>query len=363
MIKRKLTVLSIITTVLLTACNTAPNTEATSVATTTVKEQITTENISKNNNISDITDVETQTDSITEELTTEVLISTPTEKFDVTKVPEYTNKPYIAVNNNIPYFTDDELTTNSYEYYSDLDSLGRCGVTMACIGKDIMPTEERGAIGQVKPTGWHTIKYDCVDGKYLYNRCHLIGYQLTGENANTKNLITGTRYMNVEGMLPFENMVADYVKETDNHVLYRVTPIYENDNLLASGVLMEAYSVEDKGEDICFCVYVYNAQPGITIDYKTGNSLLTETITEKPSQTPQTTIAATTTEKKTEKQEEITTTIVNTVRYILNTNTKKFHRPDCSSVKQMKDSNKEEYEGTREEVIEKGYDPCKKCHP
>ena len=168
------------------------------------------------------------------------------------------------------------LTTTSFESYSELDSLGRCGVAYACASTDTMPTEERGTIGQIKPTGWHTVKYDCVDGKYLYNRCHLIGYQLTGENANTKNLITGTRYLNVEGMLPFENMVAEYVEETGNHVMYRVTPHFEGTNLLASGVQMEAYSVEDDGEGVCFNVYVYNAQPGITIDYKNGDSRLTE---------------------------------------------------------------------------------------
>jgi DNA-entry nuclease len=222
-----------------------------------------------------------------------------------------------------------------------------------------MPTEERGNIGQVKPTGWHTVKYDCVDGKYLYNRCHLIGYQLTGENANTKNLITGTRYMNVDGMLPFENMVADYIRETNNHVMYRVTPIYENNNLLANGVLMEAYSVEDKGEDLCFCVYVYNVQPGVTIDYKTGESSLTDNQTQAPTTTEATTKA--TTVKTTETQEE--TTIVKIGRYILNINTKKFHYSDCSSVKQMSEKNKEEYEGSREELIEDGYEPCKRCNP
>ena len=190
----------------------------------------------------------------------------------IADIPAYSGKPYVEINNNIPQFLTTDLTTSSYEYYSDLDSLGRCGTVYACIGQDLMPTEERGAIGSVKPTGWHTVKYDVVDGKYLYNRCHLIGYQLSGENANTKNLITGTRYMNVDGMLPFENMVADYVQETGNHVMYRVTPIFEGDNLLASGVQMEAQSVEDNGEGILFNVYCYNVQPEITIDYATGES-------------------------------------------------------------------------------------------
>ena len=168
------------------------------------------------------------------------------------------------------------MTTSSFERYAPLDSLGRCGVAYANIGKDIMPTEERGSIGMVKPSGWHSIRYENVDGKYLYNRCHLIGYQLSAENANTSNLITGTRYLNIQGMLPFENMVADYIRETGNHVLYRVTPIYEGDNLVASGVLMEAYSVEDEGDGICFNVYCYNVQPGIVIDYATGASALAD---------------------------------------------------------------------------------------
>lgn len=188
------------------------------------------------------------------------------------EIPAFSGDAYVAINGNVPFFVEEEYTTESYEYYSDLDELGRCGVTMACIGVDIMPTEDRGEIGSVKPTGWQSVKYDIVDGKYLYNRCHLIGFQLAGENANKKNLITGTRYLNIEGMLPFENLVADYVKETENHVLYRVTPIFEGDNLVASGVVMEGWSVEDEGDGVCFCVFAYNAQPGITIDYATGNS-------------------------------------------------------------------------------------------
>ncbi len=190
----------------------------------------------------------------------------------VEEIPEFSGDAYVAVNGNVPFFMPEEITDDSYEYYSELDELGRCGVTMACIGVDIMPTEDRGEIGSVKPTGWQSVKYDCVDGKYLYNRCHLIGFQLAGENANKRNLITGTRYLNIEGMLPFENLVADYVQETKNHVLYRVTPIFDGDNLVAHGVLMEGWSVEDEGEGVCFCVYAYNAQPGIIIDYQTGDS-------------------------------------------------------------------------------------------
>ena len=191
-------------------------------------------------------------------------------------IPAYAGDPYVTINDNEPQFLETDLATSSYEYYSDLDDLGRCGVVYACIGTDLMPTEERGNIGSVKPSGWHTVKYDIVDGKYLYNRCHLIGYQLSGENANVNNLITGTRYLNVEGMLPFENMVADYVKETGNHVLYRVTPVFEGNNLVASGVQIEAQSVEDQGEGILFNVYCYNVQPGVTIDYATGDSVLEE---------------------------------------------------------------------------------------
>ena len=190
----------------------------------------------------------------------------------IEEIPEFSGDAYIAINSNVPFFMPEEITDESYEYYSELDGLGRCGVTMACIGIDIMPTEDRGEIGSVKPSGWQSVKYDCVEGKYLYNRCHLIGFQLAGENANKRNLITGTRYLNIEGMLPFENLVADYVQETKNHVLYRVTPLFDGNDLVAHGVLMEGWSVEDEGEGVCFCVYAYNAQPGIVIDYKTGDS-------------------------------------------------------------------------------------------
>lgn len=190
-----------------------------------------------------------------------------------TEIPIYQSETYIELNGNIPNFTEEDYNTKPFEYYSDLDSLGRCGVAYANICKELMPTEERGKIGMIKPSGWQTVKYpELVEGNYLYNRCHLIGFQLAGENANEKNLITGTRYFNVDGMLPFENMVAEYVEETGNHVLYRVTPEYEGENLVASGVRMEAWSVEDEGEGICFHVFVYNVQPGIVIDYKTGES-------------------------------------------------------------------------------------------
>lgn len=292
--------------------------------------------------------------------------SAPTEittasSFSLSDVPAYSGKAYTSVNGNVPYFTAAELTTTSFETYSDLDTLGRCGVTYACIGQDLMPTEERGSIGMVKPTGWHTVRYDgFVDGNYLYNRCHLIGYQLTGENANTKNLITGTRYLNIEGMLPFENMVADYIQETNNHVLYRVIPIFEGNNLLANGVLMEGYSVEDKGAGVSYCVFAYNVQPGIEIDYATGESKLadsaqqeeqkTATVTPTPSPEP-------------EKQEPATGSEASQADYILNTNTKKFHYPTCSCVNDMKEKNKQEFFGTRDEAISNGYSPCGRCKP
>lgn len=258
--------------------------------------------------------------------------------FDLSQVPAYSGEPYVVVNNNIPFFKDSDLTTEAFEKYSDLDSLGRCGAAYANVCQEIMPTEKRGAIGMVKPTGWQTVKYDWVDGKYLYNRCHLIGYQLSGENANEKNLITGTRYLNVDGMLPFENLVADYVHETDHHVLYRVTPVFENSDLVASGVLMEAQSVED--EDVLFCVYCYNVQPKVTIDYATGESHASE---------------------DTNIQETSQSTGEQT--YIVNENTKKFHLPSCSSVKDMNSGNKREFTGDRQKLLDEGYSACKTCHP
>lgn len=292
--------------------------------------------------------------------------------FNAADVPAYSGEPYTAVNNNEPYFTSDNLTTEAFENYSELDALGRCGVAYANVCLETMPTEKRGSISEVKPTGWHSVKYDNVDGKSLYNRCHLIGYQLTAENANQQNLITGTRYLNVDGMLPFENMVADYVKETDNHVLYRVTPIFTGDNLVADGVLMEGYSVEDEGDGICFCVYAYNVQPGITIDYATGDSWLSsEKGNSDSSSGGNSAVSKSAADKsgtqqaavQTESVKETSAPVSTGTEYILNTNTKKFHYPSCSSVKQMKASNKKEYTGSRDDLIAQGYDPCKKCNP
>lgn len=307
-------------------------------------------------------------------------------------IPEFSGEPYVALNGNEPEFSPEDFAEESYETYSELDGLGRCGAAMANIGQDLMPTEERGSISQVKPSGWHSVQYDWVDGKNLYNRCHLIGYQLTAENANEKNLITGTRFLNVEGMLPFENMVADYIKETGNHVLYRVTPVFEGDNLVAGGVQMEGWSVEDDGEGICFNVYAYNNQPGVTIDYATGESWAekenaaaraadgseeekgvsaqaeasgdtaavngTGSAAEaEAAQTADTSAAAEDAAGSSTKESNAAG------EYILNTNTKKFHRPSCSSAEQIKDENRSDYSGDREDLISQGYEPCKNCNP
>lgn len=218
-------------------------------------------------------DIQAYVEKMTSYATVETLKE---QSYSLDNIPDYSGKSYIILNNNEPMFIENEITTNSFEIYSELDSLERCGVAFANVSQETMPTEERGSIGQVKPSGWHTIKYDIVDGKYLYNRCHLIGYQLTGENANVKNLITCTRYMNTVGMLPFENQVADYIKKTGNHVLYRVTPNFKGQNLIASGVQIEAMSVEDHGSGLQFHVYVYNIQDGIEIDYSNGESKLIE---------------------------------------------------------------------------------------
>lgn len=269
-------------------------------------------------------------------------IAATADVFVPEQVPSYIGAAFTVVHDNVPYFAESDLTTESYETYAPLDNLGRCGVAMACVGQDLMPTEKRGSIGQVKPSGWRMAKYDNVDGKYLYNRCHLIGYQLSGENANECNLITGTRYLNMEGMLPFENMVADYVKETGNHVLYRVTPVFAGNDLVANGVLMEAYSVEDKGEGICYCVYAYNLQPGIGIDYATGESHLAD-------------------ESAVMENASADASDAEVHEYVLNDNTMKFHTPECSSVKKMK--NPQYVTTTREEVRNGGYEPCNMCCP
>lgn len=324
--------------------------------------------------------------------------------FDDASVPIYAGEASVTVNNGVPFFTMGDLTPESFEYYSDLDAIGRCGPAYACIGQDLMPTQERGDISSVNPTGWQETTYDDIDGEMLYNRCHLIGFQLTAEDANEKNLITGTRYFNVQGMLPYENQVAEYIKDTGNHVLYRVTPFFDGDNLVANGVLMEAYSVEDNGAGVNFCVYVYNMQPGVTIDYANGESTETaEELPEEPEPQPEekqeTTVeeaaqpeqiqsaepapetdTAQQNEPQPEEKQEVPAeeavqpeqtqsvepapeTANTTAAYILNTNTHKFHIPSCSSVDQMKESNKKAFNGTRDEAIAQGYDPCKRCNP
>lgn len=254
----------------------------------------------------------------------------------IEQIPAFSGEPFVVLAGNMPQFTEDDYTTESFETYAPLDALERCTYTMACIGPDLMPTQERGSISHIKPTGWHSVSYDFVDGKSLYNRCHLIGHQLAGEDANERNLITGTRYMNVDGMLPFENMVADYVKETGNHVLYRVIPVYEGDNLVADGVTMEAWSVEDNGEGICFYVYVYNVQPGVVINYATGES---------------------------SPEEPVASDNEETVTYVVNVSSGKFHLEDCAQSQSIKESNRQMIKATRSQMIAWNYDPAGCCNP
>lgn len=275
-----------------------------------------------------------------------VTLANTLQVVDLNTIPAYSSHAYVPVDNNIPSFSDEELSTVSTKTFSSLDSSGRCQKAFAVIGKDLMPTKKRDSIGMIRPSGWHLVKYDGIDGKYLYNRCHLIGYQLCGENANRLNLITGTRYLNVEGMLPFENMVADYVKETGHHVAYRATPVFEGANELASGVQIEARSIEDNGEGIEFNVYCYNVQPGIQIDYATGDSSKLNT-----------------TEPKRADNEMPAQSQDTTANYIININTGVFHRPDCRSVALMAEHNKDYETGTREDIIQRGYRPCQNCNP
>ncbi len=267
------------------------------------------------------------------------------EPVNLNDIPAYSGKPYIYINNNMPNFTADELTTAAYENYSELDSLGRCGVATASCGKEIMPQkgEERGSISSIKPSGWVQAKYDGISGGYLWNRCHLIGWQLSAENANKKNLITGTRYMNIEGMLLFENMVADYILETGNHVAYRITPIYKGNNLVCSGVQMEGYSIEDKGDGILFNVYCYNVQPGITINYATGESAGQQT--EEPS-TPSSTV---------QSQEADDDVYAAVMVWIPKTGSKYHRNASCSNMKNPT-------QVTLSQAQKQGYEPCKKCY-
>ena len=299
-------------------------------------------------------------------------------------IPAYDGKAYVAVNNNEPFFTDSDMTTTAFENYSDLDSLGRCGVAYANICKEIMPTEKRGKIGMIKPSGWHTVKYDVIKDRYLYNRCHLIGYQLAGENANPKNLITGTRYLNVEGMLPFENLVADYVNNTGNHVLYRVTPMFSDSNLVANGVLIEAKSVEDNGGGILFNVYCYNVQPGVGINYENGDSWLDGTTPQEQSSqtdTPQnegsqssdgsvagasaggsgssssTTGSASSGSDSSAAENSVSDSSNSETMVHITATGKKYHRAGCRTLK------KSDTEVTLDEAKSMGLSPCGICNP
>ena len=292
------------------------------------------------------------------------------EEFDLTMVPEYSGKAYADINDDIPFFSDEELTAEPFAEYWTLDELGRCTGAYACIGPESLPKEPRENISMVEPSGWHSVQYESIDRGYLYNRCHLIGFQLTGESANEKNLITGTRYMNVEGMLPFENSVEMYVEGTGNHVLYRVRPYYQGDDLVATGVLMEAKSIEDPL--VQFCAFCYNVQPGIEIDYATGESkqkeasddeILSVTADSATVESESVTKSAGDEWVVDDEEEETSEEDPKEITYILNTNTKKFHRPYCDSVKDMKEKNKKETTLSREEIINMGYQPCKRCYP
>lgn len=282
-------------------------------------------------------------------------------------VPAFEGNPYVYVNDGEPTFTDEQRAAEpGHEHYGELDELGRCTTAFAVVGPETQPTEKRGSIGEVRPSGWQMAKYDFVEGKYLFNRCHLLGYQLTGENANPQNLITGTRYLNIQGMLPFENAVADYVDATGNHVLMAVTPIFEGDELVARGVHMMAESVEDGGEGVAFNVFCYNVQPGVVIDYGTGESMLEEEATPLPDVSGAEKAPATASDGGGEASEKGATETdegKGVAVYVLNTNSKRFHRPDCSSVGQMSAKNREDVEDTRESLIANGYDPCKRCNP
>lgn len=272
-------------------------------------------------------------------------------------IEDYSGQPYVEINDDKPFFNDNDFTEESYENYWVLDSLGRCTGAMACIGVDIMPQEERQSISEAYPTGWQKTEYDFIDQKYLYNRCHLIAFQLTGENANDCNLITGTRYLNTEGMLPFENRIAEYIKTTGNHVLYRVRPIFYGNNLVASGVLLEAYSIEDCGEGVCFNVYCYNVQPGVIINYLDGSSISDGTVTVENSAQDSGYSEELAKEKASDLYDE------NGINYVLNTRRNKIHRPECNSVKDMSPKNMYEIKAQMQDLIDAGYSPCQNCKP
>ena len=324
---------------------------------------------------------------------------------DISEIPEFTDQPFITLHDNIPDFYLWQLTAEPYIFFSPLDKYGRTMTAMACLGEDTLPTEQRGQIGDVKPSGWQTVRYDdLIEDKFLYNRSHVIAYQLCGDNATPENLFTGTRYLNADSMTFFENLVAGYLSgaadhndaEQGRHVLYRVTPVYKDEDLVATGVQMEAFSVEDLGKSVCFNVFLYNVQPGISIDYSTGDSQedpdgvrgitsvaklygalsssehldLPEPSEDQTNAVVRSAPEESASVKETEPPESVAESNVvreaetePAVTYILNTNTKKFHLPSCSSVQDMKDKNKQEFYGSRDEAISRGYDPCGRCHP
>ena len=330
-----------------------------------ISETVSNKDNSTNNESSNTTSKkEENTSSKKEETTSKPTTSSvgtgKAEAVNLSNIPAYSGKAYVTINNNIPNFSAAELKTTGYETYSNLDSLGRTQTAIASVGKDTMPkaNEERGSISSVKPTGWIQAQYDCVSGRYLYNRCHLIGWQLSAENANKKNLITGTKYFNINGMLPFENMVADYIKETGNHVAYRITPIYQGNNLLASGVQMEAYSIEDEGEGICFNVYCYNVQPDVKINYATGASSLANSSSqseEKPttSSTSSSSQPDETPSTDNSQQDNSSQTV-----YVTATGKRYHSRTSCSGLNNAKAI----YESTLSSAKNQGLTPCSICH-
>ena len=289
---------------------------------------------------------------------------TSVQSFSLEDIPASSDTGFVYINDNEPEFTEEEYTTDAFEAYSPLDYLGRCGPAYACLGRELMPTEERESISHIHPSGWQSVQYDIVEGGSLYNRSHLIGFQMSGENDNEENLITGTRYMNAHVMLPFENLVADYIRDTGNHVLYRVTPVFEGSNLVASGVQMEALSVEDGGADICFNVYIYNVQPGIEIDYATGDSWLSSDVSagDVGAADKYGSESGDASGSSAVQQSESGNSN-GSQSYVLNTNSMKFHDPDCGSVDDMSSSNRQNYKGSRSDLIKQGYEPCGNCRP
>lgn len=293
------------------------------------------------------------------------------QKLDEIDIPDYKEgeEPYVEINNNVPFFEKKEMKLSEFQYYDALDDLGRCSYAYIMVSpKSVALAVNRKSIADIEPTGWHSVKYEgVVDDGYLYNRCHLIGFALSGEDNNKLNLITGTRFLNTHGMLPYETEVSYYVKTTGNHVLYRVTPVFEGKNLVASGVLMEAYSVEDEGEGIEFCAYIYNVQPGVVIDYKTGDSHLKDGVKAAPSSSPSSSPAVKSSAASpaaTAAAAKASSAKASSAQtYVLNTSTRKFHKPSCSSVSDMKAKNKKVVEDTRDAIIAMGYQPCKKCNP